>query len=567
SMRWGSPSTSFARPIRRLCALLGDRPIPFEIEGVAARPESAGHPFLAPGAIPVPRADLPAFRESLRKSFVILDPDERKSAIESAIRARLGTGNGARIPSDLLEEVAFLVEWPHLLEGRFDEAFLSVPAIVIEQAMTEHQRYFPVHAPDGRLENRFLVVANRAPADPALIREGNERVLRARLADARYFWETERKTPLESRLPRLEGVLYLQGFGTVRQKADRLAALAKAYADEIPIRANEAEAAVRAALLSKADLVTDLVGEFPKLQGQMGREFLLAEGAANDVAEAVGEHYRPRFAGDAIPSTTPGRIAALADKFDHLVACFAAGFAPTGSQDPMALRRQTIGILRILDEGGLSLPLSFAVERAIDALAIQHHASLAGPTAAAGISGRVLAFLADRVRQHFSDAGFPADHIEAVLASESDEIPDVRARLQALRAISARPEWEALVAAVERTGNITRNEKPVDAVDPDVFEADEERALGSALLQAAEPIQRFFLANKFEAGALLYHVSFTAALQRFFQKVFVNVEDARIRANRLAMLSRIHALFARPFADLSRIVVPGKAAGKGGTDA
>ncbi|MBI2194820.1 MAG: glycine--tRNA ligase subunit beta [Planctomycetes bacterium] len=552
SMTWRDPSQRFVRPVRTIAALFGPKVIPFESWGIRSGREVLGHPFLSPGPLSLESAEFDAYRERLRERKVIVDPGERRSIIEGQLEgllAKYGVGHGQ--PA-LLEEVTNLVEWPQAIEGGFSEEFLRVPGEVVEAAMMEHQRYFPVHDRGGRLVNRFIVISNREGDPRGRIRAGNERVLRARLADARFFWEEDRKTRLADRVEGLKSVLYQEKLGSYHDRAGRIAAMAACLGRSQGLPAAELEKLGRAAWLCKADLLTQMVYEFPALQGVMGREYATADGEPTEVAQAIEEHYRPRQAGGNLPESALGTLLALAEKVDTIGACFAAGLAPTASQDPYGLRRQTLGIIRIVLEKKLSLALTPL---------FQHELALLPESlgARADLLVEIRNFIRDRL-YHFSlDAGYRYDLVHAVLAAGFDDLLDFWARLDAVTALSAEPEWPALVEVVERTCKIARGAAIAGEPEEGLLREQPERRVFEVYQRHGAEIEKLFRAGDYRSGARLYHRVFAQTVHDFFDKVFVNVEDAGVRQNRLKLMRAVHRLFADRVANLVQVVLGGQA--------
>ncbi|MGD1001406.1 MAG: glycine--tRNA ligase subunit beta [Candidatus Brocadiia bacterium] len=546
SMVWLSGQRGFARPIRSLLALLGTEVVPFTLFEVASGRTTEGHPILCPGRVEVPDADFERYKKLLREHLVVVDIAERTDmifkGIQTALRKIGGFSNNAA-----LSEVTNLVQWPSVATCNFDPVFLKVPAPAVEAAMIEHQRYFPVRDAAGALLPHFLVVSDRGPEHEALIRAGNERVLRARLADAQFFDQQDRKVRLADRVEALRGVAFLKGLGNYFDKTQRLEQLTKSVAEHLGLDDRDAAFAVRAARLCKADLLTEMVGEFPALQGEVGRVYALRDGEPPEVAAAIAEHYMPRSADGELPASMAGRALSVAEKLDNLASCFAAGLIPSGSADPYALRRQSQGILRIVETGRRHFKVSSLVRDALKGLPEPHcRADAAVPKA--------MEFLQDRLVQMALDRGAPHDLIRAALAPGFEDICDFWLRLDALRGLSAEPCWPGLVTAVERTYNISKA-LPADVeVAPALFSEPLEKDLWSRFETHRAEIERLQAERDYAKAGRRYAEVFAAPLHEFFEKVFVNVEDADVRANRLLLLRRINRLFSAKFADLAQIV-------------
>jgi glycyl-tRNA synthetase beta chain len=542
SMRWAYREESFVRPVQWIVALLGDDVLPISFAGVTAGRASRGHRFLAPEAVTVPGA-LPAYLDVLRQRFVIVDPGLRAEMITAEL-ARVEAEIGARVRPDdeLLREVANLVEYPVAVCGSFRESFLEVPEEVIVSAMRAHQRYFAVEDAQGRLINRFVTIAGTITRDAAMVRAGNERVLAARLSDASFFFREDRRVPLEQRVEKLDGVVFQSDLGSIGAKTRRIAAIAGALAAEVGADPGHV---ARAALLCKADLVTHMVFEFPDLQGVMGRHYARLAGEPAPVSEAILEHYLPRNAGDALPRTDVGAVLGIADRIDTLVGCFAVGLAPTGSADPYGLRRATLGILGILLDRGWSISLGHLVDLAAQALA--------GTVAVTGDhKAAVLGFLRTRLKGFLGE--LPADCVEAALTVGFDDVPDARARAQAVAVLRQREDFEPLGVAFKRVANILKGEAAA-AGDPDpaLFTADAERALWGAFGDIASQVERHLESGDY-ARALGVLAELKAPVDRFFDDVLVMDPDPVVRANRLALLARVGGSFAR-IADFRQLAV------------
>ena len=547
SMYWREPSMRFARPIRRILALFAESVVKFELNGLESGRVTEGHPFLAPGPIEIERADVEELKSKLRDAFVIADRAQRRARILDEVQQALAYHGGELVEEDLLEEVTDLVEWPEVLEGSFSEEYLALPEDVVATAMTDHQRYFPVRDGSGRLVGRFLTVANRTREHCDGIRRGNERVLAARLYDARFFWEADRRTPLEEFARRLDGVVYLAGLGTVADKVERMKKLA-AYAAEAAEAGQARAAAVEAAGLSKADLVTEMVGEFPSLQGIMGREYALAEGRDEAVAAAIAEHYMPRTLSGKLPATMPGRFAALADKADTLAGAFVMGLIPSGSQDPYGLRRASVGIIRIIVEAGLPLSLEGLLRKA---WALAGEAASGEPKAA---FEDLTAFVRERLYRYYLDRGFRHDVLRACMAAGIDDLSGFYNRLEAVTRAAAEPYWDDLVTAVERTFNITRDYEGPLEVAPALFADENETRLYEIFRENEPRLSELIEKGDYAGAGRLFAEALAEPLHTFFDEVYVNVEDARVRSNRLALIKTINLAYSGRVADLALIV-------------
>ena len=554
----GWTTVQFVRPAHGLVALHGSEIVPVTALGLEAGRITHGHRFEAKR----PRIELrdaASYAAQLQdEGAVIASFAERRAEI---VRQLVAAAEAAELvvldDAALLDEVTALVERPNVLACEFDAEFLEVPAECLVLTMKANQKYFPLLVPTGALTNRFLVVSNIAPADPSRVIEGNERVVRPRLADAKFFFDQDRRNTLASRVPALDRVVYHGKLGSQGERIRRVQAIAGALVAAMGGGAELADQADRTALLAKADLSTDMVGEFPELQGVMGRYYALNDGEDSEVATAIEDHYKPRFAGDELPRNLAGAIVAVADKLETLVGLFAIDQLPTGDKDPFALRRHALGVLRILTERLPQLPLDRALDAGIGAPTwpAAAAAATAGPNGAAPpIRAALLAFFADRLAASLADRGYSAAEIAAVLADDKFwQLAEVEPRLAALRQFAALPEAAALAAANKRVGNILKKAtEPVgSAVDPALLHESAEAALDAAL-RAVGPRAEGALAARDYAAALHALAALRAPVDAFFESVMVNVDDAALRANRLALLGRLHAAMNR-VADLSRL--------------
>lgn len=549
SMAWPRGEGTFARPVRWLLALLGSDVISFHLFGLDTGRATEGHPMLSPGMIEIGNAGFDDYEAVLREHCIIVDADKRRETVWAGIN-NAAEELGTVVPEAhaLADEVVNLVQYPSVTYCNFDRAFLELPHSVITAAMMEHQRYFPLAGPEG-LRPHFIVVSDRGKTASAVIRTGNEQVLHARLADARFFYDADRRRSLSEYVDGLAGVQFLKGLGTYRDKCLRLEDLVARVSEVLGLDGQAAAHARRAARLCKADLITQMVGEFPKLQGEVGRIYALEDGEPEPVARAILEHYLPRSAGGTLPATPAGQALSLAEKLDNMVACFAVGLVPTGSADPYALRRQGQAALGILLDSGRHLDLAVLLRAALALLPTPH-------CDASDSVQRLLDFLRDRLFQMALESGAPHDLIHAVLNADAgwEDVVDFRLRLDALLRLSAAPGWQRLVPAVERTFNISKDAPEDLAPDPALYAEPLERQLAALYEQHRQSIEALEAARKYDEASRLYEQVFAAPLQNFFDKVFVNVEDARVRNNRLALLRAVNKLYSRRIADLSRIV-------------
>jgi glycyl-tRNA synthetase beta chain len=528
----------FVRPAHRLLALYGADVVRVTALGLHADRLTGGHRFLSRDDIPVATAD--AYEETLRaEGKVIAGFSLRRAAIVDQLHKAAAV---VVMPDALLDEVTGLVEWPTVYEGAFDPAFLTVPQECLILTMRQNQKYFALAGSDGKLIPRFLVVSNVETVDPAAIIQGNERVLRARLADARFFFDQDRKTRLEARVPKLATVVYHNKLGTQLERVSRLAQLSGAIAAMIGADRGQS---TRAAHLAKADLTTDMVGEFPELQGLMGRYYAEHDGEPAAVAAAIEQHYRPRFAGDALPEGPVAQAVALADKLETLAGMFGIGAQPTGDKDPFGLRRHAIGLIRILIEKEQRVPLADLVNAAFTAFA--------GVPSVKDARGTLESFIYERLRAYLRDAGYSANQAEAVLCQRPARIDLVPAQASAVRAFSALPEADALAAANKRIVNILRKaeSEAAVAIDRGRLTDGAEHDLYLAF-QKLEPIVADRCAAGDFTGALLALATAKPTVDRFFDDVMVMADDPAIRSNRLALLRGVVQTMNR-VADISKL--------------
>jgi glycyl-tRNA synthetase beta chain len=540
SMRWAEQGIRWVRPLQSILCILDGRVVPVTFGPLTAGAFTGGHRFLAPAPIEV--CGFEDYRQKLTAAYVELDGANRRQEIAGEA-ARLARAENLVLREDpgLLAELAGLVEWPVVLIGRIDQRFMALPEEVLVTTMRHHQKYLALEDDEGRLAPRFLVVSNLPAADGGrAIVAGNERVLRARLWDAQFFWDQDRTRPLASRVPELEGVVFHAQLGSLGSKVARLQSLASWLAERLPPTA--VEPAVRAALLCKADLVTGMVGEFPELQGVMGRYYAENDLEQAEVAQAIAEHYAPQGPADVCPTALVSVIVGLADRLDTLAGFFAIGEKPTGSKDPYALRRAALGVIRLILENRLRLPLREAFGRALAGYGEQ----LAGVDAGA-VTGELLDFFADRLRVHLRDAGVRHDLVSAVFAAgEEDDLIRLLAKVEALRAFLATDDGTNLLTAHRRASNILRIEEKRDgrsyAGEPDGerLQANEEQALFFRLMAVGDDITGALEREEF-AEAMRALARLRQPVDAFFDRVTVNAEDPELRVNRLYLLDRIRS--------------------------
>lgn len=532
SMHWGSEELRFIRPIRWLVALCGENVVPMELAHVRSGRTSRGHRFLCkePVEITVP-AD---YKETMRKAFVIVDQDERREMIRQGLLAKAAELGGEIWPNPgLLEEINYIVEYPTPLYGRIDEDFLKLPQPAVVTPMRDHQRYYPVHAKDGSLMPYFLTVRNGGTKALENVQIGNERVLRARLDDAKFFFDNDRKKSLEAHREDLKRITYQENMGTLYDKAVRLQALTAAIGEAWGFSEEEKADADRAAYLSKSDLATGMVTEFTELQGEMGKEYALLDGEKANVAQAIFEQYMPRFAGDILPQQPIGRALSLADKLDNLAATFLRGLIPTGSQDPFALRRQTIGAVNILVDGKIHWDVREGIAKA---LALLPGTDEAKKTAA----GQIEEFFRQRIRAILLDQGIDYDIIDAVLSGPVDDVYAIFLRAESMKASAVKDEAD-LRQAVTRLANITKG-KEAAAVQSALFADDAEKNLWAAYETASVEAKKAYDACDY-AAALPALRTLTQPINDYLDKVMVMVDDEAVKANRISTLLTVLDLF------------------------
>ena len=538
-MRWADKTVQFIRPVHTVTMLLGDELIEGEILGVASARTIRGHRFLGEKEFEIQHAD--QYPQLLReKGSVVADFNERKAEILAKSQAKAtALGGVADIEESLLEEVTSLVEYPNVLAAKFEERFLAVPAEALVYTMKGDQKYFPIYDKEGKLLPHFIFVSNINPEDPTAIIEGNEKVVRPRLTDAEFFFKTDLKQKLVDRLPRLETVLFQQQLGTLKDKTDRIEQLAGEIAKQIG--ADEAKAK-RAGLLSKCDLMTNMVFEFTDTQGVMGMHYARHDGEDEEVAVALNEQYMPRFAGDELPKSLVASAVALADKFDTLTGIFGIGQAPKGSADPFALRRAALGALRIIVEKNLPLDLEDLVKKSTalfgDKLTNQN------------VVADVVDFMLGRFRAWYQDEGIAVDVIQAVLARRPTRPADFDARVRAVSHFRTLDSAEALAAANKRVANIlAKAEGDIGAIDVALCVEPAEQVLAQSVLSLAKEVQPLIAQGEYTA-VLDKLAGLRQPIDNFFDNVMVNAEDAKLRQNRLAILNTLQGLFLQ-VADIS----------------
>ncbi len=541
-MRWGALEAQFVRPVHWLVLLFGDEIIDAELLAMRSGRETRGHRFHHPAAMYV---GSPRDYEELLYSegHVIADFGRRRRAVHGQVEeAAAGLGASAVIDPALLDEVTGMVEWPQAVVGSFDERFLDVPSEALVSAMKNHQKYFHLVDESGRLLPNFITISNIESREPQAVRAGNERVIRPRLADAQFFWNQDRRRPLAARREALRKVVFQKRLGTLHEKVERVARLSESIAASL---AGDRQWALRAAELCKCDLMTEMVGEFPELQGTMGRYYAAHDREPAEVATAIQEHYLPRFAGDALPATKTGQAVALADRLDTLVGIFAIGQVPSGEKDPFALRRAAIGVLRILIEQELELDLAALIRES----AAHFPADLGAPS----VADDVLGFVLERLRTYYAERELAQDAVDAVLATAPTRPLDIDRRVRAVARFSALPAAESLAAANKRIANILKKVSgPLpETVDESRLEERAERALFEAVMQAQARVRPLFAQGRY-AEALETLAGLRDTVDGFFDAVLVMAEDEQVRSNRIGLLNRLRDLFLQ-VADISRL--------------
>lgn len=547
SMRWGTLPISFARPIHTVLALLGKKIIPFTVGDIKSGRMTLGHRFMASGRI---RVDHPKeYVKKLREAHVLADIRARKKSVRTAVEKAAGKIGGCVLEDDaLLDTVTHLVEYPVPSTGRFDDAFLALPPEILITAMRRHQKYFAVEDDKGRLMPHFIAVNNTRTRNPSLVATGHERVLRARLSDARFFFNSDLSETFDQRVEKLKGVLFQSELGTMHEKIQRVRDMAAYLSDAAAMPSDVKKDVKRAAWLCKADLVSQVVGEFPELQGIMGRVYAEKSGEPERVARALEEHYRPTHSGGVLPGDPVGALLSIADKLDSICGCFSVGLVPTGASDPYALRRQGIGIVLIMLSRNFQFSLEAAVQKSLSLFP-----EAVCKDAAAG--EKIFSFLQNRMVHLLAEEGYAKDVIQAVTAVSSDCVPDVWARVKALDHLKKAPDFEPLAVAFKRVVNIIKQAGggAVSEVKESLFSDKSEKALYAAYQKTARDVEQLLKKGAYEK-ALVRIASLREPVDAFFDAVLVMTEDARVRRNRLAVLSLIAGLFER-IADFSKISI------------
>jgi glycyl-tRNA synthetase beta chain len=546
SMRWGDIGFSFARPVHWVLALLGGKVIPFEIAGVKSGNTTKGHRFMSPKTFEV--KDFQDYLKKMKKNYVVIDQADRRKAVEKGVNEMVIKVAGVPINDpDLIVTVANLVEYPSSVCGSFDRSFLELPAPVLITAMRKHQKYFAIEDDRGRLMPHFVAINNTIARDESIVTKGHERVLRARLSDAAFFFREDRKKPLADRLNTLKDVIYQAKLGTSYAKVERFSALARSLAEEV---APEKKAyAVLAARLCKCDLVTSIVSEFPELQGVMGREYATLDGQPEEVCAAIYEHYLPAKAGDDLPKTITGAIVGMADRMDTISGCFAIGLEPTGAADPFALRRHALAIIRIIEDRGWNISLKEFIAKSLDLLnkEIQFDRDK--------VHNSILSFFRERYKNRMLTAGYDTDLIEAIVSAGFDRVSELPSRMDQLkRFIKESGDFSALALTFKRVSNILKNQELLLSVDETIFKDPTESGLWTAYKGIKDNIQGLIADRKY-FDALNMIAGLKKPVDDFFDGVEVlTKESEKLKDNRVAVLHNIAGLF-RGLADFSRFSI------------
>ncbi len=544
SMRWGDKDIRFARPIHWILALFGSEVVHFEIGGIKSSNLSRGHRFMSPGAFLV--KDFVSYMHQTKDNYVVVDQDVRRDMVRSQVEEKAALTGAKVLPDEgLLNEISFLVEYPVAVLGSIDKEFLELPKEVLVNSMREHQRYFALEDVNGRLTPNFITISNTKAEDMEVVRAGNERVLRARLSDAKFFFEEDMKRPFEDRVKDLKKVLFQEKLGTTYDKVQRVTHLAEFAAETLYKDKDTARLAKRAAHLCKADLVTSMVYEFPNLQGIMGAEYARRHGEKEEVAKAIVEHYMPRFSGDDVPATPAGTAVSLADKMDTIAGIFSVGKSPTGSEDPYALRRQALGIIAIIYKGGHRTSLAALIAKAVELLKVKEDAT-------ERLLGDILEFFRQRVNNQLVSEGFLYDTVDAVLAREFDDIIDARERVAALSAFRKEDGFGPFITAFKRVANIIP-EGFSGKLDHAILKEPAEKELCDHYNAIKDEVRSMMGSGDY-LGALNRIAEVRPYVDKFFDDVMVMDKDEAVKNNRLALLGLLAGMFFG-LADLKKIAV------------
>lgn len=549
SMRWGEKSLRFIRPIRWILALYGKEIIRFNLNGLDSENITYGHRLLAPQKIKI--SSTQEYFKKLEKSYVIVDPKIRENIVKTDIKQIIKEIDGEKIINEkLLNEITYLVEYPNAILGKFDKKYLELPKDVLTVVMEKHQKYFPVFENKDELLPLFIVIINNSKKHASKIREGNENVLRARLEDAKFFYQEDQKIPLEKRVDKLKNVIFRENLGSLFDKTKRLELLCDYITDGLQIEQKVKKDLLRSAHLCKADLVTEIVKEFPELQGIMGKEYAVLSGERGEVAEAIFEHYLPRFSGDRLPVTKSGMILGIADKVDTIIGCFVMGLAPTGSQDPYGLRRQSRGKIAIILKNNLEISLKDIIQKSLSLY--KESVSVELKIDDNEIVSQILSFLKQRLKNIFLEDGIRYDIIDAVLAVDSDgDVVDIKNRIKAIEELYHQPIFRKILNSSNRVLNLSKNNEETE-IDQSLLKEKAELNLYNNY-KNIYPRTREFICNKEYKKVFKLLGDLCEPVDEFFDQVLVMDKDNNIRKNRIALIKKIGILFNQ-VADLSKIV-------------
>lgn len=547
SMRWAGYDERFGRPVRWLLAVAGGEVVSLKFAGVRSGARTRGHRFAAPEPVEVRSID--DYFDGLDEAHVEVDPRKRRKSIEDALH-EMGIDVGGRVVDDpeLIDEVVHLVEKPHATRLDYGEQYLELPDEVLVESMRSHQRYFAIETEDGEhLLPHCGVIYNTPVYDPDVVNEGNLRVLRARLDDAMFFWEKDLEQSLEDRLDELNDVVWIERVGTMRDRAERISGTAETIADMLDLPAETGMHAERAGLLSKSDLVTEMVDEFSDLQGVMGREYALQDGEADEVATAIYEQYLPRGADDDLPETDAGACVALAEKLDALVGCFGAEMEPTSTSDPYGLRRAALGVIRIVEDRSYTIPLSELFAAALDQY---DEAGVSLAVSGDELRERLLEFVTTRLRYQLAES-YPTDVVDAVLAAVREDVVGIHGRVDALAELTRQEDFEDLALGFKRVVNILEKEEATTSVDVDLLEDDSEVALYEAFRATRDRVEEDVAERRWEAACNAL-IKLKEPVDEFFESVMVMADDEQVRRNRIALLHDLRELFLQ-VGDISKV--------------
>jgi glycyl-tRNA synthetase beta chain len=549
SMRWGEKSLRFIRPIRWILTLYGKEIIQFNLNGLDSENITYGHRLLAPQKIKI--SSTQEYFKKLEKSYVIVDPKIRENIVKTDIKQLIKEIGGEKIINEKqLKEIIYLVEYPNAILGKYDKKYLELPKDVLTVVMEKHQKYFPVFKNKDELLPLFIVIINNSKKHAYKIREGNENVLRARLEDAKFFYQEDRKIPLEKRVDKLKNVIFRENLGSLFDKTKRLEFLCDYITDGLQVEQKVKKDLLRSAHLCKADLVTEIVKEFPELQGIMGKEYAVLSGEREEVAEAIFEHYLPRFSGDRLPLTKSGMILGIADKVDTIIGCFVMGLAPTGSQDPYGLRRQSRGKIAIILKNNLEISLKDIIQKSLSLY--KESVSVEIKIDENEIVSQILSFLKQRLKNIFLEDGIRYDVIDAVLAADSNgDVVDIKNRIKAIEELYNQPIFRKILSSSNRVLNLSKNNEETE-IDQSLLKEKAELKLYHNY-EGIYPQTKEFICNKEYKKTFKLLGDLCEPVDEFFDQVLVMDKDNNIRKNRIALIKKIGILFNQ-VADLSKIV-------------